>query len=197
MVTVPVHSVTSRFWIGFGSALVAGMLLAGEVLLVSVATHQMTDLLVSLIIVGAIAAFITAAELLVSTRLPAGWATAVVIFTLFLIVSIDLSGIQDVGKFLFWAGWIAVAAGVSAACAIRLGNRLRLPVMAASSILLGCGLLTCSTIWVASTSAQRNVDQPVMGLGHGFAFGLSAGVGVLLWQFLCGRRLSQSPADTV
>jgi hypothetical protein len=196
LVTVPVHSVTSRFWIGFGSALVAGMLLAGEVLLVSVATHQMTDLLVSLIIGGAIAAFITAAELLVSTRLPAGWATAVVIFTLFLIVSIDLSGIQDVGKFLFWAGRIAVAAGVSAACAIRLGNRLRLPVMAASSILLGCGLLTCS-IWVASTSAQRNVDQLVMGLGQGFAFGLSAGVGVLLWQFLCGRRLSQSPADTV
>ncbi|MGH3821729.1 MAG: hypothetical protein ACRDRA_02625 [Pseudonocardiaceae bacterium] len=34
--TVPIHSLTSRFWIGFSSALVAGALLIGEILLTSV-----------------------------------------------------------------------------------------------------------------------------------------------------------------
>jgi hypothetical protein len=48
--TAPVHSVTSRLWIGLGSALVAGVLLTGEVLLAIVivehALPTMRDLLI-------------------------------------------------------------------------------------------------------------------------------------------------------
>lgn len=193
--TAPVHSVTSRFWTGLGSALVAGVLMSGEILLTVVIIDGMPDLLLS-IILGAIAAFVTAAELLVSTRLPAGWATAVVSFALFLIVTVVLGTVPEVGELLSTGG-MAVAAGVSAACAIRLGNRLRLPVIAASSTILGGGLLTCSVIWTTSTSASQNVDNLVELSSLGFAFGLSAGVGVLLWQVLSGRRLSQSSSERV
>ena len=203
--TVPVHSATSRFWIGLGSALVAGVLLAGELLLAIVITYVMPSLHLFfntmgsngiLIGMGSIAAFGTAAELLVSTRLPAGWATAVVSFALFLIATIVLGSVPGVGEFLSMGG-MAVAAGVSAACAIRLGNRLRFPVMTASSTMLGGGLLTFGAIWTASTSALRNVDALVMLSSLGFGFGFSAGVGVLLWQVLCGKRLSQSSSERV
>lgn len=66
--TIPVHSVTSRFWIGFDSAFVAGVVLIGEMLLASVIINNMLELLF-FIMWGAIAAFVTAAELLVPARL--------------------------------------------------------------------------------------------------------------------------------
>lgn len=186
--TVPVRSMTSRFWIGLGSALVTGVLLIGEVLLAGAVANATVELSV-VIILGAIAAFVTAAELLVSTRLPAGWATAVVSFALYL-VTVVLELRPRGGHLLVLEG-MAVAAGGSAACAIWLGNRLRFPVMAALSAVLGCGLLTLGLIWAWSAN-----DVPAM-LGLGFAFGFSAGVGVLLWRVLCGRRLSQPSPEEV
>ncbi|MGH3803279.1 MAG: hypothetical protein ACRDTD_24740 [Pseudonocardiaceae bacterium] len=90
-----------------------------------------------------------------------------------------------------------MAAGVSAACAIRLGNRLRFPVMAASSTILGVGLLTHSMIvWLTPMSTSR-VYYHVQRLDYGFAVGFSVGVGILLWRVLCGRRLSQSSPERV
>lgn len=94
---------------------------------------------------------------------------------------------------LLLMGGTAAAAGVSATCAIRLGNRLRLPVMAASSTILGGGLLTCSVLW--TESASGNVADFVVSLGLGFALGFSVGVGVLLWQVLYDRWLPQSSAE--
>lgn len=194
--TVPVHSVTSRFWIGFGSALVAGVVMTGEIVLMGVIIGDMLELFV-IIILGVIAAFTTAAELLVLTRLPAGQATAIVSFALVLIFTVLWNSNRMLIPMLIPLGGMAVAAGVSAACAIRLGNRLRLPVIAASSTILGGGLLTCSVIWTTSTSASQNIDMLVELLGFGFACGFSVGVGVLLWQVLCSRRLSRFSSERV
>ncbi|MGH3803278.1 MAG: hypothetical protein ACRDTD_24735, partial [Pseudonocardiaceae bacterium] len=88
--TVPVRSVTSRFWIGFGSALMAGALLIGEYqLALAIADHVgglswFRSGLPFLILTGTIAAFATAAEFLVPSRLPTGWATAVASYALIL-----------------------------------------------------------------------------------------------------------------
>ncbi len=162
--TAPVHSVTSRLWIGLGSALAAWVLLTGEILLGGVITGYMIPLLL-LIALGVIAVLITAAELLVSTRLPAGWATAVVSFAPFLIYKVVLGCDLSVGELLPLGG-LSVAASVSAACAIRLGSRLRLPVMAASSTILGSGLLACTVIWNTSTGTSDAIWM-LIALGAG------------------------------
>ncbi|MGH3696602.1 MAG: hypothetical protein ACRDRX_21875 [Pseudonocardiaceae bacterium] len=218
--TVPVRSVTSRFWIGFGSALVAGALLIGEFLLAFAILDHVngSDELVyfelvyfrlpELIFLGAIAAFATAAELLAPFRLPAGRATAVVSSALILIDSVVLPpywpvvgvrppyrAVVDVEFliFLLSVGGMAVVAGVSAACAIGLGNRVRFPAMTASSTILGVGLITFSMISSVTMITPDYGVLLVWLLGYGFAFGFSVGIGVLLWQVLCGRRVSQPP----
>lgn len=215
--TVPVRSVTSRLWIGLGSALVAGVLLTGEVLLAREITSPLGDsrLVVymwelpylEITILGAIAAFITATELLVPSRLPTGWATAIVSFAMMVLIfglarGQGLFPRMDLER-LISVGGMAIAAGASAACAIRLGNGLRFSITAALSTILGSGLLTLSMIFVmtlpstalvsssrfltVSTGTSPYVSLPVNLLGFGFAFGFSAGVGVLLWRALCGR----------
>lgn len=170
----------------------AGVWLTGERLLMGVATGWLGHL--ALIILGAITAFATAAELLGSTRLPAGWATAVGSLALS-VISVDVTGpAPGVGKLLALGG-MAVAAGVSAACAIRLGNRLRFPVVAVSSTILGGGLLAFGAIWAIPWST--NVDDFVILSSLGCAIGLLTGVGVLLWQAICGRRLPRSSSERV
>ncbi|MGH3871812.1 MAG: hypothetical protein ACRDSR_09930 [Pseudonocardiaceae bacterium] len=118
--TVPVHSVTSRFWIRFGSALAAGALLIGEYQLAfaifdHVNGHSGASMgLFYIISAGTIAAFATAAEFLVPSRLPAGWATAVVSSALFLTYDVVTMPYSEVNvEFLITAGGIAGVAGAA------------------------------------------------------------------------------------
>jgi hypothetical protein len=182
-------------------------LLTGELLLAGMIANSMPLDLLSLIILGAIAAFTTVAELLVSPRLPAGWATAVAGFALVLILEVVYFRLVLIGEVapgpfltvggLLTLGGMVVAAGVSATCAIRWGTRLRFPGMAALSAILGESLLTLGMTWGRPTSAPENVYFFVELLGFGFAFGFSVGVGVLLWQVFCGRRPPQSSSKRV